>query len=94
MSESCTSHLKEISISSFTEELIDIWRDKKDDEEYYKKFSTLQKEELLELIDYLIEEIEEIKGVNKLIRLKESLSAVFDLKLLYNNLKNTVVSSY
>ncbi|WP_237696892.1 hypothetical protein [Mycoplasma suis] len=83
-----------MSIKDFTENLINTWRDKENDEEHYKKFSSLQKEELLELIDYLIEELEEIKGVNKLIRLKESLSVISDLKLLYNNLKNTIITTY
>ncbi|AHC40061.1 hypothetical protein OVS_04425 [Mycoplasma ovis str. Michigan] len=87
--------LKEKDLDSFVEELISGWRSKKpDDESYYQKFASLSKEDLQNLIDLLIEEIEDIKGINKLIRLKESLSAVFDLKLLYNNLKSVILNTY
>ncbi|AFN65453.1 hypothetical protein WEN_03380 [Mycoplasma wenyonii str. Massachusetts] len=87
--------LTEKDLFSFAEELISVWRAKKsDDEDYYKKFVSLSKEELQTLIDLLIEEIEDIKGINKLIRLKESLSTIFDLKLLYNNLKLIILSTY
>lgn len=77
------------------EELISVWRSKQpEDESYYKRFASLSKEDLQRLIQGLIEEIEDIKGINKLIRLKESLSTIFDLKLLYNNLRLIILSTY
>ncbi|WP_258393871.1 hypothetical protein [Mycoplasma wenyonii] len=77
------------------EELISVWRSKQpEDESYYKRFVSLSKEDLQRLIQGLIEEIEDIKGINKLIRLKESLSTIFDLKLLYNNLRLIILSTY
>ncbi|AFO52492.1 hypothetical protein MHLP_04560 [Candidatus Mycoplasma haematolamae str. Purdue] len=81
-------------INSFGEELMNLWRSKSDDEQQYDKFITYAKEELQLLIDYFIKEIEDIKAVNKLIRLKESLNTIFDLKLLWNNLKLIVGSAY
>ncbi|CCE67056.1 hypothetical protein [Candidatus Mycoplasma haematominutum] len=87
--------LSDNELFAFSTKLVDIWRSKNvTNDKYFKKFSSLSKVELQKLIDYLIEEIEEIKGVNKLIRLRESLNTVFDLKLLYNNLKSTIQTNY
>ncbi|RAO95287.1 hypothetical protein DNK47_00295 [Mycoplasma wenyonii] len=92
---SAVQSLTESELSSFVEELISVWRSKQpEDESYYKRFVSLSKEDLQRLIQGLIEEIEDIKGINKLIRLKESLSTIFDLKLLYNNLRLIILSTY